>query len=165
MTIQIDTSVCVASQHHERFDWTGYPNGLKGEEISKFGQMAGIVDVYDAITSDSHYRRGIQPTEALKKLYEWSKYHFNNDLVQQFIRCVGLYPVGTLVLLESGMLSIVLSHGGKSLLQPTVRAVFDTNKMNYVTPYDIDLSQGGNEDKIKSYESLDIWNIRPEMYL
>jgi len=160
-----DTSVCVASQHHERFDGTGYPNGLKGEEISKFGQMAGIVDVYDAITSDSHYRRGIQPTEALKKLYEWSKYHFNNDLVQQFIRCVGLYPVGTLVLLESGMLCIVLSHRGKSLLQPTVRAIFDTNKMNYVTPYDIDLSQGGNEDKIKSYESLDIWNIRPEMYL
>ena len=160
-----DTSVCVAAHHHERMDGSGYPNGLKGEEISKFGQMAGIVDVYDAITSDSHYRRGIQPTEALRKLYEWSKFHFNSDLVQQFIKCVGIYPVGTLVLLESGMLSIVLTHGDKNILQPTVRIVFDTKKMKNVAPYDIDLSQGGNEDKIKSYESPYIWHIRPEMYL
>ena len=160
-----DTSVCVAAHHHERMDGSGYPNGLKGEEISKFGQMAGIVDVYDAITSDSHYRRGIQPTEALKKLYEWSKFHFNSALVQQFIKCVGIYPVGTLVLLESGMLSIVLTHGYKNILKPTVRIVFDTKKMKNVAPYDIDLSQGGNEDKIKSYESPYIWHIRPEMYL
>ncbi len=160
-----DSSVCVAAEHHERIDGTGYPNGLKGEEISKFGQMAGIVDVYDAITSDRCYRTGIQPTEALKKLFEWSKFHFNSELVQQFIQCVGIYPVGTLVLLESGMLSIVLTHGDKNILQPTVRIVFDTNKMKNVAPYDIDLSQGGNEDKIKSYESPYIWHIRPEMYL
>jgi putative nucleotidyltransferase with HDIG domain len=160
-----EKSVCVAAHHHERFDGTGYPNGLKGEEISKFGQMAGIVDVYDAITSDRCYCKGMQPTEALKKLFEWSKFHFNSDLVQQFIQCVGIYPVGTLVLLESGMLSIVLNHGEKSLLQPAVRIVFDTNKMKYVTPYDIDLSHGGNKDKIKSYESPNKWHIRPEMYL
>ena len=160
-----DTSVCVVAHHHERFDGTGYPNGFKGEEITKFGQIAGIIDVYDAITSDRCYRRGIQPTEALRKLFEWSKFHFNRDLVQQFIRCVGIYPIGTLVVLESGMLSVVVNHGESSLLQPTVRIVFDTKTMKYVTPYDVDLSQEGIEDKIKNYESPYIWNIRPEMYL
>jgi len=160
-----DSSVSVVAEHHERFDGTGYPNGLKGEEISKFGQMAGIVDIYDAITSDRCYRKGVQPTEALRKLFEWSKYHFDSNLVQQFIQCVGIYPVGTLVLLESGMLSIVLNHGDKNMLQPTVRIVFDTTKMKNVVPYDIDLSQGGSGDKIKSYESPYIWHISPEMYL
>jgi len=160
-----EASICVVAEHHERLDGTGYPNGLKGEEISKFGQMAGIVDIYDALTADRCYRKGIQPTEALKKLFEWSKFHYDSELVQQFIRCVGIYPVGTLVLLESGMLSVVLNHGEINLLQPTVRIVFDTKKMQYVTPYDIDLAQGGSEDMIKSYESPDKWNIRPEMYL
>jgi hypothetical protein len=127
--------------------------------------MAGIVDIYDALTADRCYRKGIQPTEALKKLFEWSKFHYDSELVQQFIRCVGIYPVGTLVLLESGMLSVVLNHGEINLLQPTVRIVFDTKKMQYVTPYDIDLAQGGSEDMIESYESPDKWNIRPEMYL
>ncbi len=163
-----EISVQVAAQHHERFDGSGYPNSLKGEEISKFGQMAAIVDVYDAITSDRCYHKGMEPTEALKKLFEWSEFHFNNDLVQQFIRCVGIYPVGTLVILESGLLGIVLNHGGKSLAQPVVRVIFDTKKVRYITPYDIDLSQpcnGDSGDKVKDYESPNKWGIHPEMYL
>ena len=135
-----DTSVLVAAQHHERLDGSGYPTGLAGNDISKCAQIAAIVDVYDAMTSERCYNRGLPPTEALKKLFEWSERYFNRELVQQFIRCVGIYPVGSLVRLESGMIAIVLNNDDKSLLHPVVRVIYDTNKGKYTLPYDIDLS-------------------------
>jgi putative nucleotidyltransferase with HDIG domain len=71
-----ETAITVASQHHERHDGSGYPLGLMGHEISQLGQMAAIVDVYDALTSDRCYHKGMPPTDALRKIYEWSKFHF-----------------------------------------------------------------------------------------
>jgi putative nucleotidyltransferase with HDIG domain len=159
----------IAAQHHERMDGTGYPLGLKGEEISCYSKAAAIADVYDAMTSKRCYQDKYLPTEVLKKLYEWSSYHYDRSLVQQFIRCVGIYPVGTLVLLESGLAGIVIKHGEKNLLHPVVRAVFNTKNGNFLrVPYDIDLagaSGAGGEDRIKCHESPDRYGIRLEMYL
>ncbi len=163
-----DTSILIAAQHHERADATGYPHGLEDEEISKYGHMASIVDVYDAITSQRCYRNAIEPTEALRKIFEWSIFHFNKEMVQHFIRCVGIYPIGSLVRLESGLLGVVIAHGNKSLLLPVVRIVYNVNKDSFVTPYDIDLSrqmEKGEADKIVDYESPGKWNINPQSYL
>jgi putative nucleotidyltransferase with HDIG domain len=163
-----EISVQVASQHHERFDGTGYPNGLKGDEISKYGKMAAIVDVYDAITSDRCYRKGMLPAEAMKKLYEWSEHHFDKVFVEHFISCMGIYPVGTLVSIKNGLLGIVLDPGNKSLLHPTVRVIYNIKKGRHIIPYDVNLSepfQGCPEGKIESYESPHKWNIKAEMYL
>jgi putative nucleotidyltransferase with HDIG domain len=159
-----EASILLAYQHHERMDGTGYPNGLKGDEISLYGKLAAIVDVYDAMTTDRCYRRRRQPTEVLKKLYEWSKYHFDGKLVQQFIRCVGIYPVGSLVNLESGYLAVVLSHSDKSLMQPLVRIVYNARKRSLVDTYDVDLATSDN-DRVIDYASPNKWNIQPEMYL
>lgn len=163
-----DTSVLLAAQHHERLDGSGYPKGLVGDNISNCAQAAAIVDVYDAMTSARCYKRGLPPTEALKKLFEWRTRYFNSELVQQFIRCVGIYPVGSLVRLESGVIAIVLNNDDKSLLHPVVRVIYDTQKGKYTVPYDIDLShqvEKNNEDRIISYESPDKINVIPEMYL
>jgi putative nucleotidyltransferase with HDIG domain len=97
-------------EHHERYDGSGYPLGLKANEISRFGQVASIVDVYDALTSNRIYHLGCEPTEALKMLLEWSGQHFDPLLVQQFIRTLGIYPVGSLVMLESGLLGVVVEQ-------------------------------------------------------
>jgi len=159
-----ELSVIIATQHHERLDGKGYPNNLKGDAISIYGQAAAIADVYDAMTSQRCYQRKYEPTEALRKLYEWSE-SYNRALVAQFIRCVGIYPVGSLVLLESGLLGVVRDRGKDNLLQPNVRIVYDTKKARHVVPpYDLDLSMGG-KDMIRSYESADKWNIRPELLL
>jgi putative nucleotidyltransferase with HDIG domain len=159
-----ELSIDLASQHHERVDGKGYPRGLRGEEISVFGKAAAIADVYDAMTSQRCYQQRHEPTEVLKKLYEWSG-SYSSELVQQFVRCVGIYPVGTLVRLESGLLGIVLAHGKDSLLKPLVRVVYDTNRDRYVvTPYDLELSEKENE-KVVGYESLDEWGIKPELYM
>ncbi len=152
--------------HHERIDGTGYPGSLTGKNISKYGQMAAIVDVYDAITSNRCYQTKMQPTEALRKLYEWSEFHYNRELVQQFIRCVGIYPVGTMVQLKNSLLGIVISHNPDSLLRPVVRVIYDTIKDRFLRiSHDIDLSQSGDEEQIMSYESPDKYQIRPESFM
>ena len=155
-------SLDVAAQHHERFDGTGYPLGLKGPEMSIYGQMASIVDVYDAITSDRCYHKGMEPTVALRKLFEWSKFHFNPELVHAFVRTIGIYPVGTLVMLESGKIGIVVEQHENNLAQPLVRIVFNARKGYYLAPEDIDLSKPlgmGGGDRIVSHESPAKWGI------
>jgi len=158
----------VAAQHHERFDGSGYPLGLKNLEISVYGQMAAIVDVYDAITADRCYHKGMTPTVAVRKMFEWSKFHFNPNLLRTFIRTVGIYPVGTLVMLESGKLGVVIEQCETDMTQPLVRTIFDTKKNYFITPNDINLAnplgQGGG-DRIVNYESPGKWNIDPNKFM
>ena len=97
----------ITLHHHERRDGSGYPDKQGEGAISELAQMAAIVDVYDAITADRCYHKGMSAAEALRKIYEWSKFHFNPAYVQEFMRCVGIYPVGTMVMLESGRLGVV----------------------------------------------------------
>ena len=127
--------------HHERFDGSGYPHKLKGMEISQIGRMTAIVDVYDAITSDRCYHRPMSPADGIRKLFEWSKFHFDPELVQLFVKSVGIYPVGTLVRLESGRLGIVIEQRETNLLTPLVRVIFDGKRNYYITPEDVDLSK------------------------
>ncbi|TSA49406.1 MAG: HD-GYP domain-containing protein [Nitrosomonadales bacterium] len=163
-----EIAVIIAGQHHERYDGTGYPDRLKADEISQFGQLASIVDVYDALTSNRIYHKGMEPALALKKLFEWSKFHFDGNLVQHFIRTIGIYPVGTLVTLESGLLGIVVKPGGKDLLHPIVRVMFDKTIEAPVMPHDVDLSlplgKGGG-DRIVGHELPEKWGIDPYKFL
>jgi putative nucleotidyltransferase with HDIG domain len=152
----------VAAQHHERFDGTGYPNRLKGDEISLYGQMGAIVDVYDAITSHRVYHKGMAPTEALRKLLEWSKFHFNPTLVQAFIRAVGIYPTGSLVRLESRRLAVVQAQNPENLMQPVVKVIFHTRGY-YLTPETVDLRH--SQDRIVGHEDFEAWNIDPARWL
>ena len=155
-------SVCVTTHHHERLDGTGYPAGLKGDQISLFGQLAAIVDIYDALTSERCYKGSMPPTEALKKLFEWSPAYLNRDLVEQFIAHLGIYPIGAVVRLESGLIGVVVDHGETDLLYPTVRAVFATKANKRIDPFDINLSKspvGGGSDGIAACESAAKYKI------
>lgn len=155
----------VAGQHHERFDGTGYPNKLKGDEISLYGQMGAIVDVYDAITSERVYHKGMPPTEALKKLLEWSKFHFSPEMVQTFIRTLGIYPSGSLVRLGNNRLGVVLEQNTEKMLQPRVKVFYHAEKRHYLPPEEIDLARPGCQDKIISHESFEKWGIDPAKWL
>lgn len=152
----------VAAQHHERFDGTGYPNKLKGEEISLYGQMGAIVDVYDAITSNRVYHKGMMPTDAMRKLLEWSKFHFKPELVAAFIRAVGIYPTGSLVRLESRRLAVVQAQNAEKMMQPVVKIVFHTRGY-YLTPEIVDLRR--SQDRIVGHEDFAAWNIDPLRWL
>lgn len=154
----------ITLHHHERMDGSGYPDKLPGEHIGALAQMTAIVDVYDAITADRCYHKGLPAAEALRKIYEWSKFHFNPQQVQSFMRCVGIYPVGTLVLLESGRLGVVTEPHESNLLAPKVNVFFSTKANTYIKPLEVDLSKPlgmGGGDKIVSHESPEKWRIDP----
>ena len=154
--------------HHERLDGTGYPHKLGAGAISDMAQMAAIVDVYDAITADRCYHKGIPAAEALRKIHEWSKFHFNPVFTQEFMRCVGIYPVGTLVSLESGRLAVVIEPHETNLLAPKVNVFFDSKRNVYIKPQTVDLSRAlgfGGADKIVRHESAQKWNVDPMKFL
>jgi HD-GYP domain-containing protein (c-di-GMP phosphodiesterase class II) len=158
----------ITLHHHERRDGSGYPGKQAEGEISELAQMAAIVDVYDAITADRCYHKGMSAAAALRKIYEWSKFHFNPTYAQEFMRCVGIYPVGTMVLLESGRLGVVVEPHETNLLAPKVNVFFHTKKNVYIKPETVDLSRGlgfGGGDKIVGHESPAKWNVDPMRFL
>ena len=158
----------IALHHHERRDGSGYPDHLAGDAISELAQMAAIVDVYDALTSDRSYHKGVAAAEALRKIYEWSKFHFNPVFAQDFMRCVGIYPVGTMVMLESGRLAVVIEAHESNLLAPKVNVFFSTKSNAYIKPETVDLSRGfgfGGGDKIVGHESAAKWQVDPMRFL
>lgn len=148
----------VAAQHHERFDGSGYPLGLKGEQISIYGQMAAVVDVYDALTADRCYHKGKEPSEVLKLLLKWAGGHFNPELVQKFIQAVGIYPAGSLVLLNNQHLATVTDINS-NMLKPEVEVFINIKKRSYVPRKIINLSEQ-QDLKILSVESYAKWNIK-----
>lgn len=158
----------ITLHHHERRDGSGYPSKQANDEISELAQMAAIVDVYDAITADRCYHKGMSAAAALRKIYEWSKFHFNPQYAQEFMRCVGIYPVGTMVLLESGRLGVVVEPHETNLLAPKVNVFFHTRNKVYIKPETVDLSRGlgfGGGDKIVGHESPAKWNVDPMRFL
>lgn len=145
------TAFNVMDHHHERYDGSGYPAALKGGEISHVGQMAAIVDVYDALTSERVYHAPMMPVEALRKLQEWGRFHFNEELVAHFVRSLGIYPIRTVVRLESGLVGIVIDQNPANLARPVLRVVHDAEREQALTPYRLDLEQVP-ADRILRYE-------------
>lgn len=153
------TVLDVVLHHHEKMDGSGYPHSLSNDQISRFARMGAICDVYDALTSNRPYKEGWCPTDAIRKMVSW-KGHFDSFLLQAFVKSVGIYPVGTLVRLESGRLGVVLQQLEKSLLQPRVKVFYSTKSMTYLSPEIVDLSLGNSQDKIVDWEDEKKWNFK-----
>ncbi len=137
------TVIQMVATHHERYDGCGYPQGLKNAEIPMFGRIAGIVDSYDAMTSERPYKgsKSKAPHEAVTELYELRGILFQPELVEQFIQTVGLYPTGTLVELNTGEVGAVVAVNGLRRLRPSVMLLLDNNKKPLQTFRCVDLSQ------------------------
>lgn len=157
----------VVREHHEYYDGTGYPHQIAGNDISLYGQMAAIIDIYDAITTDRVYGEAISQPAALGKLFDWGQQKFNQELVQRFIHCIGIYPIGALVSLSNGYFAVVMESGTQGLLLPKVRVVFNSIRRQFVMPKDIDLSHQKTEDKLSIVGAVDSrkWGIVPEEFL
>ncbi|APW39627.1 phosphodiesterase [Rhodoferax koreense] len=149
----------VCLHHHEKTDGSGYPEGLHTGEISLFAKMGAVCDVYDAITSNRPYKSGWDPAESLRKMAEWSKGHFDLPVFHAFVKSVGIYPTGSLVMLASGLLAIVVEQSKKSLMLPRVRVFYSTKSNQRIAPELIDLSSAGCSDKILHREDPAKWQF------
>jgi HD-GYP domain-containing protein (c-di-GMP phosphodiesterase class II) len=154
----IPLDVCL--HHHEKTDGSGYPDHLTGENISLYAKMGAVCDVYDAITSNRPYKSGWDPAESIRKMTEWCKGHFDERIFQAFVKSVGIYPIGSLLRLESGRLAVVVEQSEKSLLAPRVKVFFSTKSQVYIKPELLDLSRPGVMDKIVSREEASKWGIK-----
>lgn len=126
----------MASLHHERYDGSGYPRGLKGGAISQTGAIAGIVDTFDMLTAPAPYGMQMPPSNALNVLFQNRGTQFHAALVEQFIQCVGAFPVGSVVELNSGEVGVVITQNLVKRLQPRVMVVQDANG-NPIHPHKI----------------------------
>ena len=152
-----EAALDVCLHHHEKIDGKGYPHRLSGADISLFAKMGAVCDVYDAITSDRPYKAGWNPAEAIRRMAEWSKSHFEDNVFQAFVKSVGIYPVGTLVKLQSGRLGVIVEQSERSLLTPQVKVFFSTKSQVRLTPEIIDLSSPGCTEKVLAHEDPEKW--------
>lgn len=140
-------SLEVATLHHEKLDGFGYPYQVQADDISQYGRMIAICDIFDALTTDRVYKEGYSYIKAFNILMKLAQEnHLELILVNQFIKCMGVYPVGSLVELNSHKLAIVESRNHQSPISPKVRSFYHIDHGHYVMTEDIDLSN--NDDFI-----------------
>jgi len=146
----------VALHHHEKFDGSGYPHGLRGEEITLYARMSSVCDVYDALTSHRPYRKGWTPAEAMHNMLSW-RGHFDPAVLHSFVRAIGIYPVGSLVRLASGRVALVVQAGEKSLLKPKLHVFWSLHARREVKPEIVDLGDSFCTDSITGAEEGSLW--------
>jgi HD-GYP domain-containing protein (c-di-GMP phosphodiesterase class II) len=154
-----DIPLDVCLHHHEKVDGSGYPERLTGDRISLFAKMGAVCDVYDAITSNRPYKAGWDPAESIRKMTEWRNGHFDERVFQAFVKSVGIFPIGSLVRLQTGRLAVVVDQTEKSLLTPKVKVFFSTKSNLRIPPQIVDLSLPAVRDKIVSIEDSTKWNF------
>ncbi len=166
-----DLVVDITQQHHEREDGSGYPNSLCSNEIAPYARMAAIVDTYDKITTKglSPDHPPATPFEALKILWDWTRKWLNPVLVQQFAYCIGLFPIGSLVELNTGEVGIVLAHNRTKRLLPRIMIVLDFVKKPVSSPKSLDLMKtpltpDGIPYEIVKDLGFDAYGIDPRKY-
>lgn len=156
--MQID----IALLHHERPDGRGYPLGLKAEDISEIGAMGAIIDVYDALSTRRVYKKAWEPSQALKSMLEWGPGQFNQPLLLRFIKYLGVYPVGTWVLLKSNHVGFVLSQN-EGKLRPVVQIILEV-KTRRLMNQEVDLS-AVTSDAIKGVVSPQAYGLNDDFVI
>jgi putative nucleotidyltransferase with HDIG domain len=130
-----------AFQHHEKIDGTGYPRGLKGDEIHKYARLMAVGDVFDAVTSNRVYRKAMLPHVAMEILYADAGKHFERAFVEGFGKTIAIYPIGITVTLNTGETGVVVDYNRHLPSRPVVRILKNPDGTNLKKLYEIDLSK------------------------
>lgn len=133
------TVILAVSQHHERIDGSGYPYQLTDKQISLMGQMAGLVDTYCALTSSKVYAKGVYNQIALERIHALRDVKFSGQLIDQLVQFMGMYPVSSLVELNSGEIAVVVQQNSVRRLQPRVLVLLNPDKTKNEYPATINL--------------------------
>ncbi len=135
-------SLEIAALHHEKLNGEGYPFQVEGKNIHKYGRMIAICDIFDALTANRCYKDGFPHNKAFSILRELAKCnHLDTNLVDQFIQCIGVFPIGSLVQLESRKLAIVEQRNENDPTNPKVRSFYSVKLNQYLNTQNIDLTE------------------------
>jgi HD-GYP domain-containing protein (c-di-GMP phosphodiesterase class II) len=125
--------------HHERFNGSGFPKGLRGNQIPLLGKIAGIVDFYDTVTTPRHDEETLSPATAMARLHDMRDEEFQTELVEEFIQAIGIYPTGTLIELSTGEVGIITEQNAERRLRPKIMLILDRDKQPFKKAAEIDL--------------------------
>lgn len=134
------TAQSIALQHHEKFDGTGYPRGISGDDIHVYSKIIAVADVYDSLLSDRPNRNKFQPHEAYEYIMTAGGFDFDLDVIQAFTMCIAPYPVGTMVRLNTGERGVVSKVTWGLATRPTIRIFYNAKGEAITTKLDIDLA-------------------------
>lgn len=146
------STAIIARDHHERADGSGYPNRLVNDQIDMFTRIVSIIDIYDTATSGLYNKPKVTSSSALKNIYDWRKRLFDADLVEKFIQCLGIYPIGSIVEFRSGEMGIVISFEPKTRLTPKVLFVRNQEKEPMLPPKLINLALFRDKENKEQYK-------------
>lgn len=141
-----------ALTHHEKLDGTGYPSEMPSGNINMFTRIVSIADIYDAVTSERVYHTSMQPHEANSLLYSLREHHLDAKLVEAFIQCVGVYPVGTIVETKNGEVGLVVSSSDRHRINPYILMVLNQSKGRISKPYIVNTARMKDDQGHLKYE-------------
>ena len=141
----------IVREHHERADKSGFPAGLGNDQISRLAQIVGIVDFYDGMISRRGARPAMIPHDAVRQLFlAGERGHFERSLVELMIRSIGVYPVGSLVRLNTGEQAVVVGVNPQQRLKPLVKITSDPQGRSYATPIEVDLTTPSPDHTVRT---------------
>ncbi|GAP38525.1 HD-GYP domain-containing protein [Piscinibacter sakaiensis] len=149
----------VCLHHHEKVDGSGYPHRLRGEQISTLAKMGAVCDVYDAITSNRPYKAAWDPSESIGRMASWRSGHFDETIFQAFVKSLGIYPVGSLVRMQSDRLGVVIEQNEAAITSPKVKVFFSARQQMPVPLEVLDLASPRCSDRIVGRESNAVWKF------
>ena len=163
------SAIDVAYSHHERINGSGYPRKLQGDAISFFAKIIAILDVYDRLTHAAKHNRYVTSTNALKNMYDYRGRFFDSELIEKFIQCLGIYPVGSVVELNSGEVGVVISISPENHLLPKLMLVRDKQKKPIYPPTILNLmhykGEGGSRYSIAKVLQPNAYGIDLKKYM
>ncbi|MCX8058163.1 MAG: HD-GYP domain-containing protein [Spirochaetes bacterium] len=134
----------VALEHHERYNGSGYPSGLKGDEISAFGRVVAIADSYDAMTQKRSYKTKYMSSIAIKSVLSAAKNLYDPNILRTFLSIMSIYPIGSLVQLNNGIIGLIIRSNPKLPLRPVVKVLMDEFGEKVNEKYEIDLEESNS---------------------
>ena len=158
----------VAYQHHEKYDGSGYLRQLGGNEIHEYARVAAIADVYDALTSDRPYRRGLLPHQAYEVLQSLAGRHFDPVVLEAFTQRIAPYPPGTVVQTNGGQIGVVVRIQPGLAIRPVIRLLLNEHGKRYDDEKILDLTRELTAFIIKVYDGAEAMEVdrllaNPEM--
>ena len=157
-----NTVIFLVAQHHERIDGSGYPYQLQGNQIGLSSQMAGLIDTYCALTSQKSYAKGVFHQQALDELHLLAGQKFSTELIDQLVQFMGMYPVSSLVELNTGEVGVVVQQNQVRRMLPRLLLLLDQNKVRYEAPVILNLLNSPPTPTGEPYKIIN--SLAPDSY-
>lgn len=157
-----NTTIFLVAQHHERIDGSGYPFQLKGNQISLVSQISGLIDTYCALTTHKSYARGVVHQQALDEIHQLSGKQFSAELIDQLVQFMGMYPVSSLIELNTGEVAVVIQQNQVRRLLPRLMLLLDPDKVRYDAPVILNLLNSPSTPSGEAYKIIN--SLAPDSY-